>query len=72
MFHLQELRAKTGRTQEVTAELLGEHKTTYARWEQGVCEPSLDKAVNIALFYNVSLDYLTGLIKEPRPINKTE
>ncbi len=68
MKHLVELRAKTGRTQEATAELLGEYTTTYQRWEQGICEPTFAKAIKIAEYFNVSLDYLAGLIDEPRKL----
>ena len=66
MYRLRELRGK--RSQKVFAELLGYHTTTYQRWEYGESELKFVDAIHIAKTLNVSLDYLAGLIDEPRKI----
>lgn len=67
MKHLYQLRKKTGKTQIITAELMGEHKTQYQRWENEEANPSWEKAIKIAKYYGVSLDYLAGLTDDPTP-----
>ena len=66
MYRLKELRGKL--SQKVFAELMGYYETTYQRWEEGVTEIKLKDAINIAVKLNVSLDYLAGLIDEPRKL----
>ena len=58
---LKQLRLEKGRSQRATAELLGYHTTTYQRWEDDIHNIKLTDFINIAQFYNVSLDYLAGL-----------
>ncbi len=43
------------------------NKSMISRWENGVNDPSLENAKYLSLYFNVSLDYLTGLsdIKTP-------
>lgn len=68
MEHLKELRHKTKKTQAVTAHLMGFQTTVYQRWENKIAEPTFDNAVKIAEYFNVSLDYLAGIINEPKPL----
>lgn len=63
---LKQLRIEKGRSQKATAELLGYHTTTYQRWEDDIHSIKLDDFINIAQFYDVSLDYLAGLSKNRR------
>lgn len=58
---IRQLREETGKSQKVTAQLLGYHTTTYQRWEEEVCNIKLIDAVNLAKYYNVSVDYIAGL-----------
>ena len=47
---------------------LGLNKTTYTNYEQGKREIPYTLVIRLALTYNVSLDYIAGLIDEPLPI----
>lgn len=62
---IKELREARHLTQKEAAEALGYHTTTYARWEQEVHQIKLIDAINIAKFYNVSIDYIAELTDEP-------
>lgn len=66
MLKLYELRKKKGITQRVCAELMGLQTTVYQRWESGEREPQFDKAIMLAEFFNVSLDYLAGFTDDPK------
>lgn len=57
---LLDLRKDADLTQAELAEKLGYHTTTYKRWEENVHSIKLEDALNIADFYNVSLDYIAG------------
>lgn len=58
---LKDLREDADLTQQELANLLFMHKTTYVRYETGEREIPLNVAINIAKYYNVTLDYLAGL-----------
>ena len=57
---LKDLREDKDMTQKQLAEALGYHTTTYQRWEENVHSIKLQDALNIAEYFNVSLDYLAG------------
>lgn len=69
---IKELREARHLTQKEAAEALGYHTTTYARWEQEVHQIKLIDAINIAKFYNVSIDYIAELTDNPSPHNQVE
>lgn len=48
------------------AKILQVGTTTYRRWETGEREMPLHILIEIAKYYNVSLDYIVGLSKEPK------
>ena len=48
----------------VIAELLQMQLTAYDRYEFGTREPTLDKLVKLALYFEVSTDYLLGLVED--------
>lgn len=58
---LKKLRDETRKTQKQVAKELGYHTTTYARWEQDVHNMKLIDVINIAKYFNVSIDYIAGL-----------
>ncbi len=58
---IRQLREETGKSQKVTAQLLGYHTTTYQRWEEELCNIKLIDAINLAKYYNVSIDYIAGI-----------
>ena len=63
---LKDLREDHEISQKELAEALGLYTTTYARYERGEQEPPLYLAIEIARYYNVSLDYLAGLTDTPK------
>lgn len=58
---LKELRKSKGLTQIEMANMVRLDKSTIAKYEREMCVPSLEVAVMLAKFFNVSLDYLVGL-----------
>lgn len=57
---LKQLRKDNGITQELLSEKLGFPQTTYSQYERGINIPSTLKLLVIAIYYNVSFDYLVG------------
>lgn len=60
MLKLQELRIQAGLTQRELAEKIGVKNYTVANWEQNRTEPSIKDLVDLADFFEVSIDYLIG------------
>ena len=65
---IKDLREDHDLTQKEVAESIGLYTTTYQRYERGEREVPLDVVIALAKFYNVSLDYLAGLIPEVRKL----
>ncbi len=57
---LKFLRTKIGITQKTVADNIGIAQQTYAGYESGKHEPSIEIAIRIANFYGLSMDYITG------------
>ena len=57
---LREVRMLRKKTQKETADCLGMQLRSYQLYEQGRTEPSIEKLIKLADFFNVSLDYLLG------------
>ena len=47
------------------AEILGMGQRNYQKYETGEIDPPLSKAIVLADFFNVSLDYLVGRSDDP-------
>ena len=72
---IKDLREDNDFKQETIARLLNTSRPQYTRYETGVQELPMHHFITLAKLYNVSLDYLAGLIQEPRPLqdkNKQE
>ena len=67
---LRDLREDQDLTQTQLVDILGMHKTTYTNYEQGKREIPFSLAIRLAKLYNVSLDYIAGLIADPLPIER--
>lgn len=65
---LRDLREDADQSQSQIAEVLGMKYQQYARYETGEREIPLHHLITLALHYNVSLDYLAGLIETPRKL----
>ena len=63
-------KARTDRklSQKELCEHLGMLQQQYLRYETGQREMPLHYLVDLAKFYNVSLDYLAGLTEEEKPL----
>lgn len=59
---LKELREEKGLTQKQISEKLGIHSVTYLHYEKAQREPPLLLLAQIARFFDVSVDYLLGLV----------
>lgn len=71
------LRKRKGYSQEKVAEKMGISRQAYAKWENGLTMPTLDKASKLAELYEVSLDSLMKTVSyegigiiPPTPVNK--
>lgn len=62
---LKALRKEKRLYQEDVAKELGIPKTTYASYEQGKSEPSLETVAKLAVYFGVTSDYLLGLANAP-------
>lgn len=71
MFHtrLRELRLARNLTAKTMAEFLGMVYRNYQRYETGEVDPPLSKAIALADFFDVSLDYLCGRSNDPRRLS---
>ena len=65
---IKDIREDRDLTQQQVAEILEIKQTQYSRYELGKQMMGIDKYIKLAQFYNISLDYLTGLIDIPRKL----
>lgn len=65
---LRDIREDNNIKQEELARILNIKQTQYSRYELGKNMMSVDKYIKLAIFYNVTLDYLLGVIDEPHKI----
>ena len=62
-FRIQQLRVKHNMSQEELGKKLHRSKSVVCGYENNVRIPPLDVLVNMAVIFNVSLDYLVGIDK---------
>ena len=67
---LKDLREDNDLTQNDIAKLLGTTRQQIGKWENGVQMMGIDKYIALSRHYNVSLDYLAGLIDTPEKLNR--
>ena len=60
---LKDLRKEKNLNQVSLAKALNVSKGVISLWENGLREPGMNSLIIIAKFFNVSIDYLTGLEK---------
>lgn len=58
---IRDLREDSDKTQIEIAEYLGTSAQYYGVYEKGTSEISFERAIMLAKYYNVSLDYIAGL-----------
>lgn len=67
---VKDLREDNDLSQKAIADRLGEHLTTYQRWEQGITEIPTHIIIELCKLYNVSADYILGFTNDPKPLPK--
>ena len=67
---IRDLREDNDLKQRQIAEYLNCDQSLYSKYEREERALPLDAAVKLAKYYNVSMDYLLGLIDEERPLHK--
>lgn len=65
---LKHIREDNDLTQADIAELLKTTRQQVSKWETGIQMMGVDKYIILAEHYNVSVDYLLGLIDTPRKL----
>lgn len=58
---LRALRQAKGMTQDYVARQIGVDRSTYAHWERGSAEPSIEHIKALAHLFGVTVDYLFGI-----------
>ncbi len=65
MKNLKIIRRKKGLTQQEVAKAINLSSNTYSRYERGYTKIDPDSLVALSKYFNVSTDYLLGLIEVP-------
>ena len=63
---LKNIREDAEKSQSEIAKIIGTSQSYYAQYENGKRTIPFDRMIVLAKYYNVSLDYLAGLIDTPR------
>ena len=66
---LRDLREDCDKTQADIAEVLGIASQQYQLYESGKREMPMHHFITLANYYNISLDYLAGIIQIPRKLH---
>lgn len=69
---IRDLREDSDKKQSEVAEYLGTTKQYYSLYEKGANEISFERAIALAKYYNVSLDYIAGLTNNKRGLTNSE
>lgn len=65
---LRDLREDKDKNQSEIAKVIGTSQSYYAQYENGKRSLPFERAIELAKYYNVSLDYLAGLVDTPRKL----
>ncbi|MBQ7309480.1 MAG: helix-turn-helix transcriptional regulator [Clostridia bacterium] len=65
---LKDLREDHDLSQADIAKILETTRQQVSKWETGTQMMGVDKYIKLAKYYNVSVDYLLGLIDSPRKL----
>ena len=65
---LRDLREDADKSQEEIAKIIGTSQSYYAQYENGKRAIPFERVIVLAKYYNVSLDYIAGLIDTPRKL----
>ena len=65
---LRDLREDADKSQKEIADLLKTSQSYYAQYENGKRSLPFERAMQLARYYNVSLDYIAGFVDTPRKL----
>ena len=68
---LRDMREDHDKTQKEIAQLLKTTQPQYVRYETGERELPIHHFQTLARFYNISIDYLSGLTETPKTLDGT-
>lgn len=60
------------KNQEQIAQIIGTSQSYYAQYENGKRALPFDRVVELAKYYNVSLDYIAGLTNDKKGLTKSQ
>ncbi|MBQ2737704.1 MAG: helix-turn-helix transcriptional regulator [Clostridia bacterium] len=66
---LRNLREKAKISQSEIAKIIGTSQSYYAQYENGKRAIPFERVITLARYYNISIDYIAGLIDTPREID---
>ena len=69
---LRDLREDHDLSQQKLADQLGMYKTVYSNYELGKREIPFSLVIRLAKLYDVSIDYIAGLINRPEKLSERE
>lgn len=69
---IKDLREDSDKTQQEIAEYLGTSSQHYGKYELGHAEIPFERAIALAKFYGVSLDYIAGLTNSKKGFSRRE
>lgn len=72
MYRIRDLREDRDLSQAQIAKVIKTTQQQYSKIETGKADISGEKLRLLAEYYNVSADYILGLIKEPRPLKQSK
>ena len=67
---IRDLREDRDLNQETIAKILNISQSDYSKYELGKHMMGIDKYIILAKYYNVSIDYLAGIIDVPEKLNR--
>lgn len=68
MNRLKDVREDRDLKQTDIAKILGTTRQQISKWENGIQLMGIDKYIILAEFYNISIDYLCGIIDTPKTL----
>lgn len=68
MYRIRDLREDRDLSQAEIARVIKTTQQQYSKIETGRADISGEKLKRLAEYYNISADYILGLIKEPKPL----
>lgn len=68
MIRLKDVREDRDLKQADIAKLLNTTQEQISKWENGIQLMGIDKYMVLAEYYNISIDYLCGLVDTPKPL----